>query len=166
VLSARSHPWRPVAAPAVRSLPVRIDVLLTYTEDHVAHVEYGGVLNPLDSSNLQNLTQHVMQARDNSPWNSKRTMFLGIGNDGQSIGTLAQYLLFDEVRAAVDKLCPKDKMGFSLCDKDTDHTIDLVPTKDKKGNLVRSASFTINIGANYWGVPGLREVLACVLLCL
>ncbi|KAF2451886.1 hypothetical protein P171DRAFT_438544 [Karstenula rhodostoma CBS 690.94] len=130
-------------------------------EDAVAAVGHDVVRDQLDASQLRNLTQHVVQARDDAPpsWDSKRTMVIGIGNNGQNVGRKDKLSISAAVKQTIDDLCPMGQTGFRLCDTENGWTYDQVPIKDQKGNLVRDGSYKIKIGSNHWGVAGAREIL-------
>lgn len=156
-----------MAIPMVCFLSVFIDILLTCAEYagaslglHVAH-------DQLDPSQVHNLTQHVVQARDDAPppWNSKRTMVIGIGHFGSPVGfhpDKRQVSFKENIKAAIDNLCPDSRLGFRLCE--TEGWSFNMAVKDSKGNIDESATYMVRIGSNTWVLPGLREVLVRVLL--
>lgn len=110
---------------------------------------------------------------DTVPWSSHRTLTLGIGPQGQNIGTQTRwsdkdnsYFLHDNIKNAIDKLCKKDGFGFDQCDGEDEYRVSVVAVKDKDGNMVRDGVFKVKVGSSYWpyGHGGLREVLVCSVL--
>lgn len=106
----------------------------------------------------------MVQARDNEPprWDTTRTMVLGIGNNGQSVGKNNFYFMMGFVQDAISKLCPKMKSGHDtmrICDTNTAQIYNYT------GRDSIDANITIKVGSSYFGLPGLQDVLVCGKSC-
>ncbi|KAL5395563.1 hypothetical protein PMIN06_007911 [Paraphaeosphaeria minitans] len=107
-----------------------------------------------------------LRARDDAPppWDSRRTMVLGIGNNGQSVGKkdIDKGSVYEDIKKAVGELCPLSQAGpgtMGYCHTEKGVTINSIPVKNKDGVLSYEGSFTVKVGSSHVGFPGVKEIL-------